>query len=185
MISYTQQPGEGAKAYAAFKHYLDLGVSRSVATVARQRGKSVSLHTRWSARWQWIERARNYDMQADRRRNEQRDKELQQQAVDWASRMNQTRERAWRLSEKLIEKAEAMMAFPLATTTSADKQTIIHPAKWSSSDVARYIEVAQKLSNLCTGLPTEHHEHTGPEGAPLPVPAPSVIFYCPTDGRNE
>ena len=56
-----RQPWETAKAYEAFKIYLDMGASRSTRKVAQKLGKSGALISRWSSENSWLERARRYD----------------------------------------------------------------------------------------------------------------------------
>src|SRR5687768_5875897 len=57
-----QQPGETSKAYQAFNVYKDLEPSyRSQQRVPSECTKSVSLIRRWSALWNWVERAAAWD----------------------------------------------------------------------------------------------------------------------------
>ena len=65
MKTYEQQPKEGKEAYHAFSIYRDLGVERSLPQVAQQCAKSLPLMKRWSARYNWIERALAYDAEQD------------------------------------------------------------------------------------------------------------------------
>ena len=50
---FEQQPRESAKAFAAFKTYLELGPERSLAAVAEWHGKSKTMIERWSRRFDW------------------------------------------------------------------------------------------------------------------------------------
>lgn len=59
-----QQPGETAPAFEAFRTYLEQGPARSTAKVARALGKSKSLCDRWSARWRWVDRVREFEAMA-------------------------------------------------------------------------------------------------------------------------
>lgn len=59
--SWERQPGEGEKAYQAFKTYLDMGAERSVRKVAQTLNKSLTLIGRWSSTHSWPKRARDYD----------------------------------------------------------------------------------------------------------------------------
>jgi hypothetical protein len=95
------------------------------------------------------------------------ERKLAQQAGLWARRMVESREEAFQLANKLIAKAQAMLDYPLAQTTSADGKTTVKPARWNFSDAARMADVAARLKQLATGLPTERLEHSGPDGAPL------------------
>ena len=56
-----QDKNETSKAYAAFCIYRDMGSERSMDHVSEVCGKSVSLISRWGAKYDWVERARHYD----------------------------------------------------------------------------------------------------------------------------
>jgi len=58
---WERQPGEGAKAYAAFERYKLLGPQRSVMRVAADLGRHPSLIRRWCQRHHWVERALAWD----------------------------------------------------------------------------------------------------------------------------
>lgn len=78
-----------------------------------------------------------------------------------------------------------MLKFPLAEQVTKDGKTVIKPGRWSFADAARLIDVASRLKQLATGLPTDRHEHSGPEGQPLPNGGPQVMFYIPSNGRDD
>ena len=62
-------PGESDKAFAAFCKYRDLGSERTLARVGQELVKSVTLLSRWSAAYEWVERVRGYDaVQAEKAR---------------------------------------------------------------------------------------------------------------------
>jgi hypothetical protein len=64
---WERLPGEGAKAFHAFTLYRDLGPNdRSREKVAQQLGKHVSLYGRWSATFDWVNRAEAWDDEQDR-----------------------------------------------------------------------------------------------------------------------
>jgi hypothetical protein len=65
MKSYDRMDGESAKAWAAFCVYRDLGVSRSLSSVAeifytpethRKRPRNLSQIELWSRQWGWSDR---------------------------------------------------------------------------------------------------------------------------------
>lgn len=70
--SWERQKGETVQAFEAFELYCELGDERSIRKVAQKLGKSQQLLSRWSSRWEWQKRSRDYD-------NELKRKEVQEQ----------------------------------------------------------------------------------------------------------
>lgn len=91
---WEQQQGESAKAFEAFKVYLDMGSERSIRAVGEKLGKSSTLMARWSSTHGWVERVAAYD--ADLRQ------QAHDQAVKSARKMS---ERHIKLALQLQEKA--------------------------------------------------------------------------------
>jgi hypothetical protein len=59
---WVRQEGETTQAYEAFRVYLLLGGSRTLPKVENELGKSRQLISHWSAKWNWVERCRAYDV---------------------------------------------------------------------------------------------------------------------------
>ncbi len=59
-LAWERQPGESEEAYEAFTDYYK-NPKRSQKKTAKAVGKSEALIYRWSVRWNWSERAREYD----------------------------------------------------------------------------------------------------------------------------
>lgn len=59
--AWERQQGESEKAYEAFALYRDMGSERSLRAVTEQLNKSLTLIARWSSKWNWPERVRQYD----------------------------------------------------------------------------------------------------------------------------
>jgi len=59
---WTRREGEQEGAYAAFQAYLRLGAARSIVKAANKVGKARQTLEVWSARHDWRERARAYDV---------------------------------------------------------------------------------------------------------------------------
>ncbi|HOW67937.1 MAG TPA: hypothetical protein P5186_16220 [Candidatus Paceibacterota bacterium] len=178
-------PGESTQAYEAFRTYAGLGPGRSTREVCKRLNKSIALIGKWSAKHHWVERAAAFDDRLDRITQEAEEAKLIEKAGEWAERMQHTREEAYQMASRLVEKAEAMLKFPLAETISKDGKTIIKPGRWTFADAAKMLDVAHRLKQLVTGLPTDRHEHSGPEGQPLPVVNSQVLFYLPNNGRDN
>ena len=59
--AWERQPNESAKAFEAFKTYLEMGDERSYRKVAQKLNKSDTIIGRWGRDWNWQERIREYD----------------------------------------------------------------------------------------------------------------------------
>ncbi len=73
---WEQQPGESFKAFEAFSIYRDMGAERSILKVSARLSKTDALIKRWSRQWMWVERARAYDRELDRKAREQAIKDV-------------------------------------------------------------------------------------------------------------
>jgi hypothetical protein len=70
---WQRQPGEGPKAFGAFVVYRNLDPKeRSLKRVVWECNRSISLIGRWSSRWDWVERAAEWDDYQEMRRLEAR-----------------------------------------------------------------------------------------------------------------
>jgi hypothetical protein len=68
--AYDRQPRESLKAHNALLAYLQLSDERSHAKVAKQLGKSIQLISRWSRRWNWVERSIAWDRMMEEKERE-------------------------------------------------------------------------------------------------------------------
>jgi hypothetical protein len=76
--AWHQLPGESIKAYQAFVTYRNLEPKeRSLQRVGSELGKSRGLIERWSSRWDWVERVREWDTYLQMRLLEKRIEERQ------------------------------------------------------------------------------------------------------------
>jgi len=67
---WERQEHESPKAWEAFLLYREMGVNRTLTSVAEQLKKSVALLSRWSTDFHWKERVRTYDLANDNARVE-------------------------------------------------------------------------------------------------------------------
>ena len=146
---WEQQPGEKAKRYAAAKVYFAIGPDRSLPEVARRVGKSHDLMKRWSAEDHWKDRSAARDRWVAKIEEEAREKQRRAKAALRAQRADQSEEEDYALAQKMRQKANRMLDFPLSEATTTDPQgktVIIKPARWNIGMVPRLAESASKLS---------------------------------------
>lgn len=187
---FDRRPQESARAYEAFRLYIEMGPNRSLPAVGAKLGKSVALMERWSSRWKWRWRARSYDDSMQRQEEAAKAAALKGKMVDWAKRQERIKERDWEQGEALREKVEAILKFPLSkvVTKKDGKEIHIYPVKFSVQMAARMLEVASERQRLAAGMATEKTEITGAEGGPVAIPAPQpaqVVIYLPENGRDK
>jgi hypothetical protein len=147
-LSFEQQPKESAKAFSAFKTYLDLGAERSLAAVAEKHGKSKTMIERWSRRWNWQERISAHGQHLALVEREAIESVAMEKAVDWSRTHEALKIAEWQRHKKLIALADEMIL-------RWEKNT----AKCGTLEgIARVLELATKLGRLAAGLPTEVKE---------------------------
>jgi hypothetical protein len=108
---------------------------------------------RWSARYNWQARAREYDAYRLRQEDEQRRRVLAEAArterQKWQERLQCEREEEWQTAQALLARAREMLACPLEDT------------KWNWRDAAALITQAAKLVRLAAGEQDEQDEQAG------------------------
>jgi hypothetical protein len=125
---WEQRNDETTRAYEGFSIYRSLGPQRSAAKVGRKLGKSRALIERWSARHEWVNRARVYDAAIG--------KEVAQDEKSATIRMNRRHIEESQRAQDLILKR-------------LDK---IRPEDLTPSDVIRWLDVATRIERRCMGL---------------------------------
>jgi hypothetical protein len=156
---FEQQPGESAKAFAAFSLYLNMGPERSLEGVRVKCGKSSRLIQRWSSRWCWAERVEAHAGHLATVEREAVEVVARTKAAEWAKRQDEVRQREWEMHEKCIGAAKkAFEAFMAREKVYANL-----------ADIARMLEVASKLGRLASGLATDKTEVTGEDGGAIRV----------------
>jgi hypothetical protein len=153
--SWDRQPGETPKSWEAFQVFLAAGATRTVSGVAKQLGKSHQMLDRWSQRFNWRARAGAYDNHLANKMLNAQEKQIEREAEKWAQRGSEHRERAWKIREALLDKAEQMLEWPLAKVESEDGKMVLHPARWDFGTVARLVDTADKVGRLAADMPTE------------------------------
>jgi hypothetical protein len=141
-LPYERQPGETAKAYAAFQVYRDLGIKRSVDEVGkrlygtqkgRKRGTTGRLRA-WFTTWRWEERA-----------------------AAWDDHLDQEARKAQEDARRSMAERHATMATSLQLK-ALERLQKMKPEELDASEVLRYLVEAAKLERLARGEPTEVSE---------------------------
>lgn len=161
----AQVPEETLRANAALNDYAALGAGRSLEKLVQSwAGSGPTRHLatvkEWSSKYSWQERIARYHELLIARQREETERR-------WVARREEERERAWGFANKLIERAEQMLSFPLATVEKVsntrregtniivEERTIIQPVRWSQRDIAQFAETASKMARLAAGMETE------------------------------
>jgi hypothetical protein len=126
---WEQQNKESTQAFAAFREYRDTPPEdRSIRAVAQKMGyKNPSPLLRWSSKYSWVDRARAYDMELDRRILE-----AQRRSI------TEMKERHIKAAMDLQKKALERLAK-------------IQPLELTPKDVREFLVEAAKLERLSRG----------------------------------
>jgi hypothetical protein len=134
--AWEPMPRETPRAYEAAWTYFKMGSSRSQSAVAEELGKRLSQMQRWSTRWDWVRRAAAYDDHLATVARKAIEKQASEDAAKWRRRAEEHREKKFLRGEKLENKADQMLAFPLATVTTEGGKMTVRPARWNLRDAA-------------------------------------------------
>lgn len=63
---WERQEGESPQAFEAFDLYCKMGTDRSLHKVGTKLAKSYTIISRWSSKWEWQKRSREYDNELKR-----------------------------------------------------------------------------------------------------------------------
>jgi hypothetical protein len=144
---FEQQPRESARAFAAFKTYLELGSERSLAQVAQKLAKSGQLLKRWSAKYDWPARVQAHAAHLAELERVAIQGVAMEKAVEWHKTHEAIRREAWQEAEKTI-------AMVRKAREEWEKKGRI--PGWEG--MARMLELAFKLKQIASGMPTEIKE---------------------------
>jgi len=154
---FEQLPRESAKAFAAFRVYLELGAQRSLATVAGKLGKSKVLMERWSRKYDWGSRVAAYSSHLATVEREATEAMTRASAVLWEERSQKLREQTWAHRERLCALAE-----------TAVKRFLDQAYRTGTLEgIARVYDLISILGHRATGVPLQRVEVTGEGGGPV------------------
>lgn len=158
-LMFEQQPKESAKAFAAFREYLNLGSERSLAAVARKLAKSEQLLKRWSARFDWPARVQAYAAHLGAVERHAAEGVTRGTAAERTARELAVREQEWDTREEAVTLAREAIA-----------RWRDNPKRCGSLEgIARLLELASVLGRRSTGMALDRTEVTGEDGGPIRV----------------
>jgi len=145
---------ETAKAYEAFIIYRELGLERSYKKVAERLLKSGTLIRRWSQKYNWHERIREYDSHVS--------SELDNQYIVKSKQINEEH-------LELLEKSrKSLMAVITTLSNKLETGGLEELKEWSLEKLFEHLRVCLprmeqviKLERLLRGLSTDQVEATG------------------------
>lgn len=158
---WDQREGEGARAFEAATAYFDLGPERSLREVARSLSKSLSLIGRWSAEWDWTERARAYDASMAQAAQEKRQRDMIRWTMRWTERREALREREWEVANAFLTLAEKV----LARETRYSREHTVHEAALL---VSKASTLARRAAEMPASPPALPRSDDVSSGLPLP-----------------
>lgn len=139
--TWERMERESAKAFAAFCQFRDLGPDRTLRKVAEMLGKSEQLMQRWSKKFNWHNRALDFD--------EHSDGELQRKL---AAHRLRVRQRALDIADKIDQKLfEAIDALRVVKLVKIEGKPDEMQLQISPAEIARLFEVSQKIQTAILG----------------------------------
>jgi len=140
---WERQPNESQKAYEALYLYLQMGENRSLHKVEAELHKSHTLIARWSSRWSWVQRAREYD-------EELRRQELSAKKAEIKKMQTRQMQTALLLQKKAVE-----------ALNKIELDSIF------AKDIVKFIEVGAKIERELMMLDEAEAEKKDGTGASL------------------
>lgn len=147
-LDFHQRPRESAKAYAAFRAYLEMGDKRSIVAVAARLEKPKSLLERWSRHHDWPGRVAAYYAHLGNVERQAIEGLARERAVEWMKVHEDQRIEEWKRRCTLLKLADEMI-----------ERWRENPRKMGTLEgIARILELATKLGRLASGMGTEESE---------------------------
>jgi len=141
--------GEGAKRFAAFVRYRDMGPDRSLAKVAQALGKSTTLIERWSAQDSWVQRVGTWDEEQDR---------------IWRAQQQGHRREVGRRQLRIANAMQGQLVNRLAD---------LDVSQLTPRDLGYWLEITTKVQRQALGQ-ADRTEVSGPDGGPVQLEALST-----------
>lgn len=168
---WARLPDETPPAWEGFVLYRDLGGDRSLAKVAQQLGKSLTLITRWSAEHDWVARAAAWDAHVDAYKLEAH--------LSAAEAMGQRHAaRASELTEALLRPAQELER-RLQLNPHILQDVPNDRLLWLLSQCARAMPGVLAAERLARGLPSTVAQANISKGSPRHDPVADIVQSDP------
>lgn len=162
---WERQPDESSQAFEAFALYRDMGYdsdgyfgnNRSHREVAKQLGKSMALMSRWSSKYNWVDRCAAWDAEKDRMLLKEQQKEI----------------------AKMRKRHAAIAYAGISKVALAIKK--VNPEDLSPQDMMRFMTECSKLERISRGDVGDVVEEREGEA----VAASPVQIYLPDNHRDD
>jgi hypothetical protein len=177
---WEQQPGEPDLWFYRFRKFLQMGTTRTVMGAfnadLEERGKPKQPRpsgawSRAADEFEWRARAAAFDAYQFAQSEAARAQERRDDDARWEKRERDLRERAFGIAERMIEKAEGMLQFPLIERKVEERKetvidsageemevvvstTVIRPGRWTFGTVPRLVAGADLIARLACDLRT-------------------------------
>ncbi len=159
---FERQARETAKAFAAFRTYLELGPERSLAAAGAKLGKSKVMMEKWSKKFDWPARVAAHGAHLALVEREAAEDAAKASGVDLARMELPVRQEAWKEAEELIAMAREFKRRWRDTTRVPGFESVV-----------RALELAFKLKSFAVGVAMEVKQVnttvSGADGGPIRV----------------
>lgn len=168
---WEKLPEESGIAFDAFKFFLDLGITRTVAEAYRGKTgrkkvkKAPGAWYEWATKFKWYPRAEAFDRYVAAIEAREEERAYAERRRLWIQRRGEVQDSAWTLAAALEEKAREILALPAVQKTETHTEekdgktvtvTVTHnPVRATYSDAIRAAETADRLKRLAVGMATE------------------------------
>jgi len=161
-MEFEQKPRESAKAFAAFKVYLDLGPERSLAATGEKLGKSKVMMEKWSSKFDWPARVAAHGAHLAIFEREAAEAVARKEGAEAARTEARVKEEAWREGEELIAMAREFKQRWRDTTRVPGFESVV-----------RALELAFKLKAFSVGAALDVKQVNtrvgGEDGGPIRI----------------
>ena len=153
-LAFEQLPRESNRAFGAFRVYLELGPERSLVKTAEKVGKSKVMMEKLSRKYDWPARVKAHAAHVAEMERLAIEAVAREKAVEWDKVHEAVRREAWREAEETIQMVR-----------KARREWLEKGRLPGWEGMARMLELAFKLKQFATGMPSEVKEvHTNVTG---------------------